>query len=86
MYYVPYCACVPDDLEATMVTSGPASSLNPMALGGALSGEEGRREGKRECRDTAGLFVSRVTCHTHQHRDTLAQAGHKAYNGRVHTL
>ena len=53
---------VPDDFEATMVISGPASSLNPMALGGAFSVEGGRREGKREWRDTAGLFVSRVTC------------------------
>lgn len=45
-----------------MVISGPASSLNPMALGGAFSGEGGRREGKREWSDTAGLLVSRVTC------------------------
>ena len=44
------------------MSSGPASSLNPMALGGAFSAEEGTREGKREWRDTAGLLVSRVTC------------------------
>ena len=53
---------VPDDFEATMVISGPANSLKPMALGGEFSEEGGRREGKREWRDTAGLLVSRVTC------------------------
>ena len=53
---------VPEDFDATMVTSGPARSLKPMALGGALSEDGGRREGKRVCRETAGLLVSRVTC------------------------
>ena len=52
---------VPDDFEATMVSSGPASSLKPMALGGAFSMPGGRREGNTECSDMAGQLVSRVT-------------------------
>ena len=52
---------LPEDLEATIVSSGPASSLKPMAFGGAFSMAVGKREGKRECKDTAGRLVSRVT-------------------------
>ena len=52
---------VPDDLEATMVSSGPARSLKPMALSGSLSSCGGRSSGKSVWRETAGWLVSRVT-------------------------
>ena len=74
---------VPADFEATMVSSGPASSLNPKAFGGPSSMEGGRREGKRECRDTAGLLVSSVTCTVRGHRTQGESC--RGHIGRLHT-